>query len=251
MRFVAVSTIFAAVVTLAIHGVSASSVGTVKKTDQVNQGVSYLSKGKETTCAFEDGTKHTSLEEKNRLYSIMTKLHGSKIGCEFTNTLLRLSTSPEFSELPGKDSRIDKRSSSDPEPGSDVIIDDVDDDGYGHRLPRHHGPRRHRFPGQHGNRHVLPSGSSPSLILNVKYRKRISPKEEQELQDTLTLLVGKELGTVLTKSVVESKFIIKFFKALEKSKNNRKLLAMVFSMFFVSGCPVREKPRFGTFTKAY
>jgi hypothetical protein len=128
MRFVAVSTIFAAVVTLAIHGVSASSVGTVKQTDQVNQGASYLSKKEETTCAFEDGAKHISLEKKEQLYAILTKLHGSDAGCQVTNALLRLFTSPEFSKLPGKDSRIDNKSSFDTGPDPDS-----DNETYSHR----------------------------------------------------------------------------------------------------------------------
>jgi hypothetical protein len=59
---------------------------------------------------------------------------------------------------------------------------------------------------------------------------RILPKEKQELQDILTLLVGKKLGPLLTRIVIkvsEPKFLIKFFKILGKKKIVRKLLESI------------------------
>jgi hypothetical protein len=88
-----------------------SSFDAVKQTDQVHQVSSYLSKREETTCAFEDDAKRISLEKKERLYAILTKIYGSNASCQVTSSLFRFSTSSEFSGLPGKDSRFDKRPS--------------------------------------------------------------------------------------------------------------------------------------------
>jgi hypothetical protein len=112
MRFVTLCTVVVAVLTLAIHGVFASSVDTVKHTDQVNQGLSYLSKMEETTCALEDRAKSFSLESKERLYTILTKLYGSNDGCEITNSLLRFAIGGKLSKFPGKESHIGNKSSS-------------------------------------------------------------------------------------------------------------------------------------------
>jgi hypothetical protein len=212
MRFVAVSTIFAAVVTLAIHGVSASSVGTVKQTDQVNQGVSYLSKKEETTCVFEDGAKRISLEKKEWLDAIFTKLYGSDAGCQVTNALLRLSTPPKFSKLPGKDFRIDNKSSFD---------------------PLH--PRRSRHPGHHLD---WPLGFSPSLISTGKYSANISHKERRKLRATLTSIFNVRIGELIAKivtNVAKPESIIKLFKPLDKSENIRRFLANIYYFIAVSG----------------
>jgi hypothetical protein len=192
-------TVFIAALTLAIHGASASSV---KQVNQVNQGSSYLSKREKTTCAFDDGIQHISFEKKERLYTILTKLFGSDAGCQVTNSLLKLSTLSKFSELPGKGSHIDKRSLSDSMSGSTII--------------HHH----HNHPS--GN-----NGIYPDRTPTGKHSGRILPKEKQELQDIITLLVGEKLGPSLTRIVMEvsePKFLIKFFRILGKKKIVRKLL---------------------------
>jgi hypothetical protein len=197
-------TVFITALTLAIHGASASSV---KQTNQVNQGSSYLSKREKTTCAFDNGIQHISFEKKERLYTTLAKLFGSDAGCKVTNSLLELSTLSEFSGLSGKDSHIDKRSLSDSMSGSTII--------------HHH---HHNHPG--GNNDIYPD-YSPKRMPTGEPSDRILPKEKQELQDIITLLVGEKLGPSLTRIVMkvsEPKFLIKFFKILGKKKIVRKLL---------------------------
>jgi hypothetical protein len=116
MRFVAICTIFVAVLTLAIHGISASLVGTFEKADQVNQGLSYLSKRGESTCEFVANTKHVSFEEKIRLHTILTKFVGWDAACQVINVLLNPSTWFELSKLHGKNFCIDEKSPSDSSP---------------------------------------------------------------------------------------------------------------------------------------
>jgi hypothetical protein len=97
MRFVAICTICVTVLTLVFHGAFASSVDIAKQVDQVDQGLSYLSKREIATYDFETGTKRIPLKKKKQLYTILAKLLGSDAGCHITNSIPWYST---LNELP-------------------------------------------------------------------------------------------------------------------------------------------------------
>jgi hypothetical protein len=68
MRFVAICTIFVAVLTLAIHGVLTSPVDIAKQAGQVDQGLSHLSKKKRKQHVLLKTVPNVSLLRKKNGY---------------------------------------------------------------------------------------------------------------------------------------------------------------------------------------